>query len=220
MHECELAPHVPPSHPPQSSLAPQPSSPVPHCQPRSVHVFPVHPHCVAFPLPSHVCGATHVSTHCTTFPHPSSMLPHSAPCDSHVVGTHGPVPHWSVPPPPHVAPASHVPHEMVFPQPSGTFPHSALKLAQVSGVHLHWCVASHVSFAFVQAPQSTGRPHASWPTPHAQPSCGQDGTAPHDSPGASTPGASGPPPALSPPAPVSTPEDASTPLSGAEAEKD
>lgn len=219
VHECAFGSQAPPSHPPQAIGLPQPLSPVPHCQPRSVHVFGVHPHCVAFPLPPQVSGAWHVSGHCTTTPHPSSMLPHWAFSDVHVIGTHVPEPHWSVPPPPHVVPASQVPHESVFPQPSGTLPHSALKSEQASGWHLHWCVTSHVSFAFVQSPQSTARPHPSWPTPHSQPSCGQDGTAPQDSPGASPPVASVPPPGPSP-APASTPEEASTPASGAEAEKD
>jgi hypothetical protein len=191
VHECAFGSHVPPSHVPQLIVVPQPLSPEPHAQPRPVHVWPVQPHWFMFPLPSQVWGATHVSGHCTTFPQPSSMLPHWAFIEAHVAGTHGPVPHCSVPPPPHVAPASHVPHISVFPQPSGTFPHSALKSAHVSGWHLHMCeVGSHVSLAPVQSPQSTVRPHPSMPTPQAHPSCGHEGTAPQASLDASTAGPS------------------------------
>jgi hypothetical protein len=225
VHECALGSHVPPSHAPQSMVTPQPLSPEPQAQPRAVHVWPVQPHWFMFPLPPHVCGATHVSGHCTTFPQPSSMLPHCAFIEVHVAGMHGPVPHWSVPPPPHVAPASHVPQLRVFPQPSGTLPHSALKSAHVSGWHLHWCtVRSHVSLAPVQSPQSTVRPHGSMPTPHAQPSCGHDGTAPQASLDASPAGPSSPAPVSLPLLPLLPPPsplvEASAPPSPPDAEKD
>jgi hypothetical protein len=164
-----------------------------------------------------------VSGHCTIIPHPSSMLPHWAPCDAHVVGTHVPEPHLSGPPPPQV-PASQVPHERTLPQPSGTFPHWAPKPVQVVGLHLQWWVRSHVSFGFEQMPQSTARPHPSCPIPHSQPSCGQEGTEPQASTDASLPVASPPPSGPGPSSPL-TPSmamdpSAPAPASGGDAEKD
>jgi hypothetical protein len=97
----------------------------------------VHPHWFAFPPPAQVSGAVQLFGHWSTLPQPSSIWPHWAPWPAHVIGTHVPLPHLSVPPAPQVWPVPHLPQSMVPPQPSGMVPHCAPIVAQVIASHLH-----------------------------------------------------------------------------------
>jgi hypothetical protein len=91
-HWCVALHDPPPPHAGQTSVPPQPSSPVPHCQPSCAHVFGVHPHWFATPEPPHVFGAVH-DPQSSVAPHPSETGPQFAFAVAHVFGVQVPAPH-------------------------------------------------------------------------------------------------------------------------------